>query len=132
MRYVVLFAVATGLTVGSSAAAPAPTQAEPALTGKVLRGPTLPVCRADRPCVAPYKGTLIFAPVNPAVATGPIRTQSQADGDYAVSLDPMRYRVATGVRSPLGGLVQPAFVTAPASGVRRVNSSSTPAFARQK
>jgi hypothetical protein len=118
---IILFAVATALTVGSGVAAPAPTQVEPGLMGKVLRGPTTPVCRADRPCYAPFKGTLVFTPLKPGVTTGPVRTQSQADGDYRVSLDPMRYRVTTGLRSRFGGLVQPAVVTVPASGMRRVN-----------
>jgi hypothetical protein len=117
----VLFAVAATLTVGSGAASPGRTQVEPGLTGKVLRGPTTPVCRANRACYAPYKGTLVFTPANPTVAADPVRTQSQVDGDYKVSLDPRRYRVTTDVRSRFGGLVQPAFVTVPAGAVRHVN-----------
>ncbi len=106
-------AVAAGGSVGAATA--------PGLTGKVLRGPTTPVCRADKPCYAPFKGTLIFTEVGAPAGTASVRTQSQADGDYTVRLEQGRYRVATGIRSRFGGLVRPAVVTVPSSGLRRIN-----------
>jgi hypothetical protein len=93
------------------------------LAGKILRGPLTPVCREDRPCYAPFKGTITFTPVtaDPSVAT-PVRTQSQADGDYRVMLDPMKYRVTVGVRATrFTNRVKPAFVTVSKNTIRRVN-----------
>ncbi len=121
MRGAALFAIATALVVGSGAASPASTQVEPGLTGKVLRGPTRPVCIFDRPCYAPFKGTLVFTPLSPGIAMEPVRVQTEANGDYNVLLEAMRYRVKTGIRSRFGGLVKPAFVAVPANAVRRVN-----------
>jgi hypothetical protein len=121
VRRIVLIAVATSLAVGSGAAAPSPSRGDTGLTGKVLRGPTSPVCRFDRPCYAPFKGVLVFSRASPGAAAAPVRAQSQADGDYRVELAPARYKVTTGVRSRFGGLLQPALVRVPATGMRRVN-----------
>lgn len=122
MRRTTLFAVTVTLVAGIASASPAGTQTDSGLTGKVLRGPTTPVCRADRPCYAPFKGTLVFTRVTTVVGTfAPVRTQSEPDGDYKVLLEPARYRVSTGVRSRFGSLVQPAVVTVPKSGLRRIN-----------
>jgi len=114
--------LAAGLTLAATAGTGAQPVTDTGLTGKVLRGPTTPVCRADKPCYAPFKGTLVFTRVTTGVASfAPVRTQTEANGNYKVLLDPARYRVATGARARFGNLVQPAVVTVPKSGLRRVN-----------
>lgn len=107
------------VTLAVAAGASAQPVADTGLTGKVLRGPTTPVCRADKPCYAPFKGTLVFTPIN--TSRVPVRVQTAQDGKYKVMLEPARYRVATGARARLGNLVQPAAVTVPRAGMRRVN-----------
>ena len=120
MKRTIMFAVAVALVAGVGAASPAATQTESGLTGKVLRGPTTPVCREDRPCYAPFKGTLVFTQVTPGNA--PVREQTAADGTYKVLLDPARYRVTTGARTRFGNLVKPAIVTvSKGAAMRRVN-----------
>ena len=125
MKCTTLFAVAVALVAGVGAASPA-TQTDTGLAGKVLRGPTTPVCRAYRPCYAPFKGTLVFTPVTPGIAppVAPVREQTAPDGAYKVMLTPARYRVTTAARSRLPrflNTVKPALVTVPQVGIRRVN-----------
>jgi hypothetical protein len=123
VKRITLFAVAVALVAGVGAASPAATQTDSGLTGKVLRGPTTPVCRDDKPCYASFKGTLVFTPVTTAgtAPVTPVREQTAPDGTYRVLLEPARYRVATGARSRFGNAVKPATVTVPQKGMRRVN-----------
>jgi hypothetical protein len=117
-----MFATATAV-VGVALVPQAATAPGSGLSGKILRGPLTPVCREDRPCYAPFKGTITFTPVtaDPSVAA-PTRTQSQPDGDYKVLLDPMKYRVTVGAaRANRTNRVKPAFVTVSKSSIRRVN-----------
>lgn len=123
-KLVALFAVSAVLAIALGVAALTGTAAVPTgLTGKVLRGPVTPVCRFDKPCYAPYKGTLVFTRLvavgsNPAA---PVRTQTTPQGVYSVDLDNARYRVTTGARSRFGGAVKPSVVSVPDTGMRRVN-----------
>lgn len=117
-----MFAVAVALVAGVGAASPAATQTDSGLVGKVLRGPTTPVCREDKPCYAPFKGTLVFTSVTLGPApVAPVREQTAPDGTYKVILAPARYRVTTAARSRFGHTVKPAVVTVPQTGMRRVN-----------
>lgn len=111
--------LAAAMTLAAVAGAAAQPVTATGLTGKVLRGPTTPVCRADKPCYAPFRGTLVFTPTN--TSRVPVRVQTAANGDYRVLLAAARYRVTTCVRSRFGGLVQPSVVAVPHTGIRRVN-----------
>jgi hypothetical protein len=77
------------------------------LHGKVLRGPTSPVCRKGTPCTEPAGGArLAFVPRN---GDGTIVVVTK-DGSYSVSLAPGIYAVAVSPRPPIGGGVRPAAV----------------------
>jgi hypothetical protein len=123
-RIVLLVLVTAATTIGGVAAlAGGSVATETGLTGKVLRGPTTPVCRFNTPCYAPYNGVLVFTPVGVATSGDPaVRTQATAQGNYTVKLAATRYRVTTGVRSRFRGVVKPAFVTvSTTAGMKRVN-----------
>lgn len=63
------------------------------LTGKVMRGPTQPVCRVDEPCEEPARGVkLVFSRSGKVVA----RATTNQKGWYRVTLRPGRYAVTTG------------------------------------
>jgi hypothetical protein len=103
-------------------AAQATAQQATGLTGTVKRGPITPVCRIGTPCYAPYRGTLVFTPLNAEQQSlSPVRTQTQQDGDYRVRLDPVRYRVTTPRATRFGGLVKPSPVRVLQGSMRRVN-----------
>jgi hypothetical protein len=123
VKRTVMFAVAVALATGAGAASSAGTQVNIGLTGKALRGPVTPVCRYDRPCYAPFKGTLVFTPVTVGtVPIAPVRAQTAPNGAYRVTLAPARYRVTTGARTRFGNLVKPTIVrVSKAAGMRRVN-----------
>jgi hypothetical protein len=118
-RLALLATVAILVSVGGAGAQAAPSTG---LTGKVLRGPTTPVCRADTPCYAPFKGTLVFTRITTgAVTFAPVRTQTEENGHYKVLLDPARYRVTLPTTSRWRGAVKPAVVTVSKGVMRRVN-----------
>jgi hypothetical protein len=122
-RFALIAIVVVVASLGSATAIAGPSRSPgPGLTGKVLHGPTTPVCRANTPCYAPFHGTLVFTPtIAGAGPIVPVKARTTAQGNYAVSLDPTRYRVSTGTRSRFGGVVRPAVVSVPKSGVKRVN-----------
>jgi hypothetical protein len=123
IRASLLMSIAAISVVGGAGMAPQATAQEPTgLRGTVLRGPVSPVCRVGRPCYVPFRGTLVFAPLNAAQSSlEPVRTQTQLDGDYRATLEPARYRVTTARRSRFGSLVKPGTVTVPQSGMRHVD-----------
>ena len=62
------------------------------LKGKVMRGPTQPVCRVDEPCEEPARGVkLVFSRSGKVVA----RATTNQKGWYRVTLRPGRYAVTT-------------------------------------
>jgi hypothetical protein len=113
---------AMAVAAGAATVPQATAQDATGLTGKARRGPITPVCRIGRPCYAPYRGTLVFTPLNAQQQSlSPVRTQTQQDGDYRVKLDPARYRVTTPRGTRFGGLVKPSPVTVLQSSMRHVN-----------
>ncbi|MDX6475228.1 MAG: hypothetical protein QOH95_739 [Gaiellaceae bacterium] len=57
------------------------------LTGVVTRGPTTPVCHADKPCSAPFaSATLVFSRAGVTK-----RVTTNAEGAYRIGLVPGRY-----------------------------------------
>jgi hypothetical protein len=60
------------------------------LHGTVMKGPTVPVCRAGEPCSAPAQVTLVFRRAGHVY-----RTRSNANGAYRIVLLPGYYTVST-------------------------------------
>ena len=87
------------------------------LRGKVMRGPTQPVCRVNDPCEEPARGVrLVFYRSGKAVA----RATTNQKGWYRVTLRPGRYTVGT--QNPrVSKNLTPKTATVPTSTVRRVD-----------
>ena len=87
------------------------------LKGKVMRGPTQPVCRVSDPCEEPAKGfTLVFSRAGKVIA----RTKTNQKGWYRVTLRPGRYEVRANNRVLSQGL-WPRLATVPKYRVKRVD-----------
>jgi hypothetical protein len=87
------------------------------LRGKVMRGPTQPVCQLNDPCEEPARGVrLVFYRSGKVVA----RATTNQKGWYRVTLRPGRYTVGT--QNPrVSRNLSPKTATVPTSTVRRVD-----------
>jgi hypothetical protein len=87
------------------------------LRGKVMRGPTQPVCRVNDPCEEPARGVrLVFYRSGKVVA----RATTNEKGWYRVTLRPGRYTVGT--QNPrVSKNLTPKTATVPTGSVRRVD-----------
>ena len=87
------------------------------LRGKVMRGPTQPVCYANDPCEEPARGVrLVFSRSGKVVG----RATTNQKGWYRVTLRPGRYTVGT--QNPrVSRNLSPKTATVPTSTVRRVD-----------
>jgi hypothetical protein len=87
------------------------------LRGKVMRGPTQPVCHVNDPCEEPARGVhLVFYRSGKVVA----RATTNQKGWYRVTLRPGRYTVGT--QNPrVSRNLSPQTATVPTSTVRRVD-----------
>jgi hypothetical protein len=87
------------------------------LRGKVMRGPTQPVCHVSEPCEAPARGVrLVFYRSGKVVG----RATTNQKGWYRVTLRPGRYTVGT--QNPrVSRNLSPKTATVPTSTVRRVD-----------
>lgn len=86
------------------------------LEGRVMRGPTLPVCVAYRMCQTPASATLAFFRGGKEVA----RVKSGPAGEYRIALAPGVYTVRPAFRHPLWRLL-PSATRVPAGRYARVN-----------
>jgi hypothetical protein len=87
------------------------------LKGKVMRGPTKPVCRVNEPCEEPARGIkLIFSRGGKVVA----RATTNQKGWYHVTLRSGRYAVSTDKPS-IGKSLSPRQATVPKDRVKRVD-----------
>jgi hypothetical protein len=84
--------------------------------GKVLRGPTSPVCIQGRPCQAATSVTLAFSRDGTRVG----RVRSTQAGEYRIALPPGVYAVGPAFPHPLWRL-SPRTVRVPAGRYVRVN-----------
>jgi hypothetical protein len=85
------------------------------LRGKVMRGPTQPVCRVNEPCEEPAPGVrLVFYRSGKVVA----RARTNQKGWYRVTLRPGRYAVSTS-NPRVAKNFSPKRATVPKSGVKR-------------
>lgn len=87
------------------------------LRGKVMRGPTQPVCYVDDPCEEPARGVrLVFYRSGKVVG----RATTNQKGWYRVTLRPGRYTVGT--QNPrVSRNLSPKTATVPTRTVRRVD-----------
>jgi hypothetical protein len=87
------------------------------LKGKVMRGPTQPVCQINEPCEEPARGVrLVFSRSGKVVA----RAKTDQKGWYRVTLRPGRYGVST-VNPQVSRRFTPKSATVPTASVRRVD-----------
>ncbi len=86
------------------------------LVGKVMRGPSLPVCVHSRPCQVTASVTLAFSRGGREVA----RVKSGASGEYRIALAAGLYSVRLAFRHPLWRLM-PQTVRVPVGRYARVN-----------
>lgn len=86
------------------------------LEGKVMRGPTLPVCVVYRMCQTTASATLAFFRDGREVA----RVRSGPAGEYRIALAPGVYTVHPAFRHPLWRLL-PSATRVPAGRYSRVN-----------
>ena len=85
------------------------------LRGKVMRGPTQPVCRVNEPCEEPARGVrLVFSRAGKVVA----RATTNQKGWYRVTLRAGRYAVST-ANPRVAKNFSPKSATVPKSGVKR-------------
>jgi hypothetical protein len=85
------------------------------LRGKVMRGPTQPVCHVNEPCEEPAKGVrLVFYRSGKAVA----RATTNQKGWYRVTLRPGRYAVST-MNPRVARSFTPKRATVPKTGMKR-------------
>ena len=114
MRKTVGLAVLAALVLGCGSAGGGTATG---LKGKVMRGPTQPVCRVTDPCEEPARGIkLIFSRSGKAVA----RATTNQKGWYRVTLRPGRYAVSTNKPS-IGKSLSPRQATVPKDRVKRVD-----------
>jgi hypothetical protein len=85
------------------------------LRGKVMRGPTQPVCRVNEPCEEPAAGVrLVFYRSGKVVA----RARTNQKGWYGVTLRPGRYAVST-MNPRVAKNFTPKSAAVPKTGVKR-------------
>jgi hypothetical protein len=90
MRRAVSLALLATLALGCGSASGG--TATSGLKGRVMRGPTTPVCRVNVPCEEPARGVkLIFSRSGKVVA----RTTTNQKGYYRIPLKPGTYSVRT-------------------------------------
>jgi hypothetical protein len=92
-------AVLVALAVAVAAAGCHSTSPSPAtgLTGVVVRGPIMPVCRVDVPCDAPFSAGFVVERAKRQVA----QFQSDSSGRFTIFLDPGPYVVVPNAEAPL-------------------------------
>ena len=114
MRKAVGITVLTALALGYGSAGGGTATG---LKGKVMRGPTQPVCRIGEPCEEPARGVrLVFSRSGKVVA----RATTNQKGWYRVTLRPGRYAVTT--QNPrVGKNLTPKSATVAKDRVKRVD-----------
>jgi hypothetical protein len=77
------------------------------LSGTVVHGPTMPVCRAGKPCSAPMVGAVLrFSRGGTVVA----HTSTTTGGHYSIRLAPGVYSVTIRPAPPIGTGLRPRTV----------------------
>jgi hypothetical protein len=87
------------------------------LRGRVMRGPTMPVCRVGVPCEEPARGMkLVFFRSGKVIA----RATTDQKGFYRIALRPGPYSVRTN-RTTFEKVPQPSRVSVPSGRIKRVD-----------
>jgi hypothetical protein len=84
------------------------------LQGRVMRGPTMPVCRVNEPCEEPAPGVKLFFSRSGKVLA---RTTTDKQGRYRIGISPGAYAVRTNAFSKV---TQPRRVKVPRGRYARV------------
>jgi len=114
MKRAVGLAVLTTLALGCGSAAGG--GASEGLKGRVMRGPTMPVCRVGVPCEEPARGVkLVFTRAGKVVG----RTTTNQKGYYRIALRSGPYSVRTDRRGA-EKTPSPSRVTVPSDRFKRV------------
>ena len=87
------------------------------LKGRVMRGPTMPVCRVGVPCEAPARGVKLTFFRSGKVAA---RATTNQKGFYRIALKPGPYSVRTN-QPDFEKVPQPSRVTVPSDRFKRLN-----------
>lgn len=111
----VTLAVLAALALGCGSASGSATAS--GLRGKVMRGPTTPVCRVNEPCEEPARGVKLTFFRSGKVAA---RATTDAKGWYRITLKPGRYSVRTN-RPAFEKVPQPSRVSVPNDRFKRVD-----------
>ncbi len=115
MRKILGLAVLATLVLGCGSAGGG--TATSGLRGRVMRGPTMPVCRVGVPCEAPARGAkLLFLRSGKVVG----RTTTDQKGFYRIALKPGPYAVRTN-RSGFENVPRPSRATVPNDRFKRVD-----------
>ena len=85
------------------------------LRGKVMRGPTQPVCRVNEPCEEPAKGVRLVVYRAGKLVGGATTNQK---GWYRVTLRPGRYTVST-MNPRVARSLSPKRASVPKTGMKR-------------
>jgi len=112
MRTAAALALLGALAFGSASASGGTVTG---LRGKVMRGPTQPVCRVNEPCEEPAPGVrLVFYRSGKVVA----RARTNQKGWYRITLRPGRYAVST-MNPRVAKSFTPKSATVPKTGMKR-------------
>lgn len=114
MRRTLGLAVLTTLALGCGSAGGGTATG---LKGRVMRGPTMPVCRVGVPCQEPARGVKLSF-----IRSGKVigRATTNQRGYYSIAVKPGPYSVRTNRRG-FERVPQPSRVTVPNDRVKRVN-----------
>jgi hypothetical protein len=110
-----LAAVALAM-VSAGSAARAPASLASGVRGRVMQGPTKPICQVGDPCEEPAPGVILVFSRSGKVAG---RAKSNQSGAYSLKLRPGRYYVRA-THTPLAKTLKPTSIRVPRGRFSRI------------